>query len=156
MKEELVWVPIIGWICLSLNFPRLKRGKKSGDRKSDFSIIEKTSKSHGNDGALLVFPEGTRFTNTKRLDQKSPYKNLLKPRAGGLNVIKNNMDPNTPLVDITIDYGDSRPNIWKCLHGNPAKIKITVAHFKLAELSSTEDWLNNRWYEKDKILTDAK
>ncbi|MCH2190998.1 MAG: 1-acyl-sn-glycerol-3-phosphate acyltransferase [Gammaproteobacteria bacterium] len=156
VKEELVWVPIIGWICLSLNFPRLKRGKKSGDRKSDFSIIEKTSKSHGNDGALLVFPEGTRFTNTKRLDQKSPYKNLLKPRAGGLNVIKNNMDPNTPLVDITIDYGDSRPNIWKCLHGNPAKIKITVAHFKLAELSSTEDWLNNRWYEKDKILTDAK
>jgi len=152
VKEELVWVPIIGWICLALNFPRLKRGKKKGDRKSDFSIIEKTTKSHGKDGALLVFPEGTRFTPVKQMNQKSPYKRLLKPRAGGIKVIKNNMDPDTPLIDITIDYGESRPNIWKCLHGDPAKIKITIEHFKLAQLESVEDWLNDRWHQKDKIL----
>ena len=153
VKEELVWVPIIGWICLALNFPRLKRGKKSGDRKADFSIIEKTTKSHGKQGALLVFPEGTRFTPSKHQRQQSPYKRLLKPKAGGLKVIKNNTDLSTPLIDITIDYGGARPNIWRCLHGNPGHIRITLEHFTLGEIDDVEEWLNQRWHDKDKIFT---
>ncbi len=152
VKQELVWVPIIGWICLVLNFPRLKRSKKSGDRKADFSIIEKTTKSHGKQGALLIFPEGTRFTPNKHLSQSSPYERLLKPKAGGLRVIKNNTDLNTPLVDITIDYGKVKPNIWRCLRGEPRQIKITIEHFTLADLDNLEEWLNHRWYEKDAIL----
>ena len=152
VKQELVWVPIIGWICLVLNFPRLNRSKQSGARKADFSIIEKTTKAHGKEGALLIFPEGTRFTLNKHQSQRSPYERLLKPKAGGLRVIKNNTHPSTPLVDITIDYGDVKPNIWRCLHGDPRQIRITIEHFSLAELDNLEQWLNNRWHEKDAIL----
>lgn len=152
VKEELVWVPIIGWICLALNFPRLKRSNKREDRKADFSIIEKTTKSRGKEGALLIFPEGTRFTKEKHAKQQSPYKHLLKPKAGGLRVIKNNSDPETPLIDITIDYGDVRPNIWRCLHGNPSRIRVNVEYFTLAELDDLESWINNRWHQKDLIL----
>jgi len=152
VKQELVWVPIIGWICLVLNFPRLKRSNKSGDRKADFSIIEKTTKSHGKQGALLIFPEGTRFTKSKHLHQQSPYERLLKPKAGGLRIIKNNTDLETPLVDITIDYGAVKPNIWQCLRGKPRQIRITIEHFTLAELDNLEEWLNRRWHEKDAIL----
>ncbi len=155
VKQELIWVPIIGWICLVLNFPRLKRSKNSGDRKADFSIIEKTTQSHGKQGALLIFPEGTRFTRNKHQRQQSPYERLLKPKAGGLKIIKNNADPKTPLIDITIDYGDTKPNIWNCLHGNPRHIRITIEHFTLAELDDLENWLNNRWYEKDIILSET-
>lgn len=152
VKQELVWVPIIGWICLVLNFPRLKRRKNSGDRKADFSIIEKTTKSHGKQGALLIFPEGTRFTLSKHQRQQSPYKSLLKPKAGGLKVIKNNTEPSTPLIDITIDYGEAKPNIWRCLHGDPPHIRIVIEHFTLAELDNLEEWINHRWHEKDAIL----
>ena len=77
---------------------------------------------------------------------------MLKPKAGGLRVIKNNTDLATPLIDITIDYGATRPNIWQCLHGNPRKIRITIEHFTLAELDNIEDWINHRWHEKDAIL----
>jgi len=153
VKQELVWVPIIGWICLVLNFPRLKRSKKRGDRKADFSIIEKITQSHGKQGALLIFPEGTRFTSSKHQDQQSPYERLLKPKAGGLKVIKNNTDPKTPLIDITIDYGDTKPNIWRCLHGTPSHIRITIEHFTLSELDDLETWLNHRWHEKDRVLS---
>ncbi len=156
VKQELVWVPIIGWICLVLNFPRLNRSKKGGAQKADFSIIEKTTKAHGKQGALLIFPEGTRFTRDKHESQQSPYQNLLKPRAGGLRVIKTNTDPTTPLVDITIDYGVEKPNIWRCLHGNPRRIRITVEHFTLAELDNVEDWLNQRWHEKDAVFKQVK
>ncbi len=152
VKQELVWVPIIGLICLALNFPRLNRSKQKGARKADFSIIEKTTKAHGKHGALLIFPEGTRFTQDKHNNQQSPYQRLLKPKAGGLRVIKNNTDPTTPLIDITIDYGNTKPNIWNCLHGDPREIHITIEHFSIAELDNLEDWLNNRWHEKDEIL----
>ena len=153
VKQELVWVPVIGWICIVLDFPRLKRSKKRGDRKTDVTLIEKATKSRGKNGALLIFPEGTRFTQDKHERQQSPHQRLLKPKAGGLGIIKNNTDLTTPLIDITIDYGGSKTSIWKCLQGNPRKIRITIEHFTLADLDDVEAWLNQRWYEKDAILT---
>ncbi|GIT03467.1 MAG: hypothetical protein CM1200mP28_07260 [Deltaproteobacteria bacterium] len=32
---------------------------------------------------MLIYAEGTRFTPEKHRRKNSPYKNLLKPRAGG-------------------------------------------------------------------------
>ena len=33
--------------------------------------------------SILNFIEGTRFSDQKRVDRQSDYRNLLKPRAGG-------------------------------------------------------------------------
>lgn len=154
VKREIVWIPIIGWICVVLNFPRLRRGKNINSGENDFSIIQKTSKKHGNgSGALLIFPEGTRFTETKRVNQKVPYKKLLKPKTGGLKVIKQYANASTTLVDITIDYHQQRVHIWNCLRADPAKITITLEHYSLAEIDDIEMWLNNRWLEKDRLLS---
>jgi len=154
VKREIVWIPIIGWICLVLNFPRLRRGKKNGSGESDFSIIQKASKGHGNEsGALLIFPEGTRFTETKKANQKVPYHHLLKPKTGGLKMIKQHANADTRLVDITIDYHQKNVHIWHCLRAEPAKITITLEHYKLSEIDDIDAWLNNRWLEKDKLLS---
>lgn len=154
IKREIVWVPIIGWICLALNFPRLYRNQNSGSRASDYSIIQKASENHGDDsGALLVFPEGTRFTETKKATQKAPYQHLLIPKLGGLRIIKEHANEDATLVDITINYHKSHVRIWDCLHGDPKKITITLDHFKLADIDDIEAWLNNRWLAKDKILS---
>ena len=156
IKRELVWVPIIGWICLALNFPRLYRNTNQQTGGADFSIIQKASKSHGTDaGALLLFPEGTRFTESKRAMQKVPYQRLLRPKSGGLKMIKQYAEAGTTLVDITIDYHQRNVRIWNCLHGDPAKITITLEHYKLADIDDIESWLNQRWLEKDKILCGA-
>jgi 1-acyl-sn-glycerol-3-phosphate acyltransferase len=151
IKRELVWVPIIGWICLALDFPRLRRGKNPSTGESDFSLIQKASKDHGNEsGALLIFPEGTRFSEQKKVNQKSIYQHLLKPRSGGLKMIQKYAAPDTPLIDITIDYHQKNVRIWDCLHGNPKKITITLEHFQLTEIENIESWLNERWCTKDK------
>ena len=154
IKREIVWVPIIGWICLVLNFPRLKRGKNKDRGKSDFSVIQKASKTHGNgSGALLIFPEGSRYSETKKVNQKAPYKHLLIPKLGGLKMIKQHVKLGTSIIDITIDYHQKNVNIWNCLHANPRKITITLEHFNLDEISDIDTWLQNRWLEKDKLLT---
>ena len=154
IKREIAWVPIIGWICLALNFPRLYRSRYSDSRKIDFSIIQKASKNHEDEsGALLIFPEGTRFTEQKKSAQKSPYQRLLKPKTGGLRMIKQYISTDTNLVDITINYHQKNVRIWNCLHGDPKKITITLEHYKLAEIDDIETWLNSRWLAKDKVLS---
>jgi len=154
IKRELVWIPIIGWICLALDFPRLQRGKNASTGESDFSIIRKASKNHGSEsGALLIFPEGTRFTEQKKIAQNAPYQHLLKPRSGGLEMIQKHAAPNTPLIDITIDYHQKDVHIWNCLHGAPKKITITLEHFKLADIEDVGGWLNARWAIKDSLFS---
>ncbi len=152
VKREIVWIPIIGWICLALNFPRLYRRKQEGARESDFTIIQKASSEHSKDkGALLIFPEGTRFTPDKKSSQKVQYTNLLRPKSGGLSMIKNHMPSSTPLVDITIDYGQ-QVNIWRCLRGDPSEIYIHIHEFQFEELQDVEQWLNDRWSQKDELF----
>lgn len=153
IKREIVWVPIIGWICLAMNFPRLQRSQNSASRHSDLSIIRNASKNHTDQsGALLVFPEGTRFTAKKRSQQASPYQHLLKPKVGGLRVIKDHFDADASLIDITINYHQQGVKIWRCLHGNPGRISINLQHFKLGEIDDIESWLNQRWQQKDALL----
>ncbi|RBP49105.1 1-acyl-sn-glycerol-3-phosphate acyltransferase [Arenicella xantha] len=153
VKRELVWLPIVGWICLALNFPRVRRNKDSSSRENDFSIIQKATQKHSqSQGALLVFPEGTRYTKAKKDAQQVTYQHLLLPKSGGLKIIKQHVAPDTPLIDITIDYHQQNVNIWNCLHGDPRIITITLSHFQLREIDDVEIWLNQRWSEKDKLF----
>lgn len=153
VKRELVWVPIIGWICLALNFPRVRRSNDADGRTADFSIIQKATQNHAvTQGALLIFPEGTRYSAAKNEVQKAPYKHLLRPKSGGLKVIKQFVSPETDLIDITIDYHQRNVNIWNCLHGNPRNIDITLTTFKLKDIDDIESWLNERWQQKDRLF----
>ena len=66
IKRELVWVPIIGWICLVLNFPMLNRSGAASDRALDLAAIESAAQKLGRAPcALLVFAEGSRFSTEK-------------------------------------------------------------------------------------------
>ena len=135
-------------------FSNVATPQKKGARERDFSIIQKATKTHGEEaGALLVFPEGTRFSELKKANQESPYNHLLKPKIGGLKIIKQHAQANTNLVDVTINYHQKDIRIWNCLHGNPSKITITLEHYTLAEIDDLETWLNERWRAKDKILS---
>lgn len=155
IKRELIWVPIIGWICLALRLPTLGRSKNTDTRIRDRTIIRNTSNSHANEpGALLIFPEGTRFTEKKRALQGASYNNLLKPKSGGVNLIKEHTSPDVELVDMTIDYHRKNVSIWECLHGSPPVITITLKHYRIGDIKDASSWLNERWKEKDRILAE--
>jgi len=153
IKRQLIWVPIIGWMCYALDFPRLNRGGSGSARKQDFDAIEAASSSlHKERGALLIFAEGTRITDEKHLNQKSPYKELLIPRPGGLKIALATAPLDSPVLDITIDYKGGETNFWKCLHGANRDIDIHIKEHNSSEILDARSWLIDRWEEKDARL----
>ena len=153
IKRQLVWLPIVGWICYALNFPRMNRGSDGRAHRQDLDAIKKASSTmHKERGALLIFAEGTRFTEEKHRNQNSPYKKLLIPRPGGLKVALSTMPPDTPVVDITINYKGSETNFWKCLHGANRDIDIHIEKHNAAEIIDARSWLRDCWEQKDTRL----
>ncbi|MGI9322145.1 MAG: 1-acyl-sn-glycerol-3-phosphate acyltransferase [Pseudomonadales bacterium] len=156
VKQELVWVPVIGWICIAMNFPRLRRGQTPDSQQKDRETIEQLSKTLAREsGALQIFPEGTRFTAQKREAQNSPYQHLLRPKPGGVKYSLASAPPGTPVVDITFVYdGDS--NFWHCLHGGTKKIRAYIKVIEGAESDTAREWLGDRWREKDALFSQAE
>lgn len=154
IKRQLVWVPIVGWLCWALGFPRLNRTGDSHSRQKDFAAIESATSSLTTDsGALLIFAEGTRFTDTKHDHQKSPYDNLLIPRPGGLKIALAALPADTPVLDVTINYHGGETNFWRCLYGANRKITVDIRQYQATDVHDPRQWLTARWHEKDQMLT---
>ena len=99
----------------------------------------------------MIFAEGTRFTEEKRQNQGSPYVHLLIPRPGGLKITLNAVEPDTPIVDVTITYhGDT--NFWHCLHGSTKHITVVLKTYQAAEVQDVREWLTQRWQEKEALF----
>lgn len=153
IKRQLIWVPIIGWICYVLNFPRLNRGVGSDAREKDYAAIQQASSTLNTErGALLIFAEGTRFTKEKHRNQNSPYRQLLVPKPGGLKISLETTSDDTPVIDITIDYLDGDTNFWRCLHGANRNVRVVIRTFRAGDISDARGWLEARWQEKDQRL----
>ena len=102
-------------------------------------------------------------------NQKSEFKNLLKPKEGGLAVALSNVNKIKELIDITIIYDSENLSFWNYLCGNIKNIKIFISKIKIPEkylvetLISSDElrsdfklWLNNRWKEKDILISENK
>ncbi|MGB1616627.1 MAG: 1-acyl-sn-glycerol-3-phosphate acyltransferase [Pseudomonadales bacterium] len=154
VKRELIWVPIIGWICLVLNFPRLRRSGSEGDRAQDYKAITRAVQSSATSpGALLIFAEGTRFTQSKQVDQASPFPNLLRPKVGGFRILLDHAPPDQPVLDVSIAYVSGDSYFWHCLHGGAPLIKLKVDTYRAGDITDVEPWLAARWSEKSRWLT---
>lgn len=151
MKRELLWVPVVGWVCYAMNFPRLNRGQGTDARQRDYGAIQQVSKTLADErGALLIFPEGTRFTPKKHKAQAAPYTHLLNPKPGGLKIALATAPPNTPVADITLIYeGDT--NFWRCLHGATKKIHAKIQVFDSIPPEAVNEWLTSHWHQKDAL-----
>jgi len=152
VKRSLVWVPVIGWICLLLGFPRLRRTGLLEDRALDLNAVSQAAKQGvAARHALLIFAEGTRFTPKKRSDQDSPFNYLLRPRVGGFSAACQIFPEGTPIIDLSIYY-DGANHFWRCLGGATKVIRVDVSTHSLDQMISTEAFLNERWEAKDRWL----
>ena len=126
VKRSLVWVPVIGWICLLLGFPRLRRTGSPQDRALDLNAVSQAAEQGvASRHALLIFAEGTRFTSKKRSDQDSPFVHLLRPRVGGFAAACQIFPKGTPIIDLSIYY-DGGSHFWRCLGGATKVIRVDV------------------------------
>ena len=119
LKQQLIWVPVIGLAWWALDFPFMKRGRGHGARSSDLQTTrEACEKFKRIPTSVINFVEGTRFTPAKHALQNSPYRHLLKPKIGGLGIALATMGEQfEALLDVTIVYPHGTPRFWDLLCG---------------------------------------
>lgn len=177
LKQSLLYVPVIGLAWWALDFPFLKRYSKAqlrrnpalGRRDQDtarracakFSLVPTS---------VMVFAEGTRFSEAKRLAQSSPYANLLKPKAGALATTLNAMGSRfRSMIDATIIYPDGAPSFWDLACGRAGRIIVRIRETPVPANFCTSDyakdpafrsefhhWLALQWEAKDREIEALK
>lgn len=174
LKQELVWVPVIGLAWWGLDFPFMKRytrqylvkhpEKRGEDMKATRRACEKFRYTPV---SIMNFVEGTRFTPAKHAAQKSPYTHLLPPKAGAVGFVLDAMgDSIQTLVDVTIAYPGGAPTFWQFLCGKVPQIRMEIHTVPIPENLKGRDyttdsayrrsikmWLAEQWTAKDQRLT---
>ncbi len=181
LKQQLIWVPFLGLAWWALDFPFMRRYSKSFLAKNphlkgkDMETTKKAcEKFQYKPTSIMNFVEGTRFTKEKHTRQVSPFKHLLKPKAGGIAFVLNAMDGQLHhLIDVTIFYPAGTPSFWDFINGSVSKIKLHVDVKPLKDLfpedikvmdyfenpeqrARFQQWLNQQWQAKDQRLENWK
>lgn len=174
LKKELIWVPLLGLAWWGLDYPFMKRYSKAFLDKhpelkgKDLEITKAACELFKRQPVTVVnYLEGTRFTEAKRQEQQSPYRYLLKPKAGGvafvLAALGEQLDA---LLDVTIVYpGNQAPGFWDLLNGSISRVIIDIQVRELdpalwdgdyendPEFRQTvQAWVNQLWLEKDQRI----
>jgi 1-acyl-sn-glycerol-3-phosphate acyltransferase len=173
LKRQLIYVPVIGLAWWALDFPFMRRHSDAYLRahpEKRFEDLEATRRACRKFAliptSVMNFPEGTRFTRAKHRAQRSPYRHLLKPKAGALAlalaVLGEKFDS---LLDVTIVYPDRAPTFWRFLCGDVTRIVVRARQLSIAPELRAGDyagdpqfrkvfqrWLQDLWREKDRQI----
>ncbi|MDC8832291.1 acyltransferase [Alteromonas gilva] len=181
LKQQLIWVPLLGLAWWALDFPFMRRYSKTFLAKhphlkgKDMETTQKAcEKFKFKPASIMNFVEGTRFTPDKQRRQHSPFKHLLKPKAGGIAFVLNAMGGQLhQLIDVTIYYPGKPPSFWDFISGSVDRIKLHIDVKPLEGLFPAElnimqyfenpeqrarfqQWLNQQWLIKDQRLENWK
>ncbi|WP_156904851.1 acyltransferase [Ferrimonas senticii] len=171
LKQQLLYVPVIGLAWWALDFPFMKRYSKSTlARKPHLkgqdqqATRDACAKFQLKPVAIMNFVEGTRFTPAKAAAQQGKFANLLTPKAGGIALALTAMDGKLQqLLDVTIHYPDGIPSFWQFLCGEVGQVNVDVCQRSLAEVNQLDyhdnsdrvefqRWLNQLWQRKAETL----
>ncbi len=179
IKSELIWVPFLGVAWWALDFPFMHRHSREELaarpelKGRDLENARRACEKFRNiPVAMMSFPEGTRYSVEKQVRWKSPFRNLLKPRIGGIGQVLYALgDQVDTMVDVTIVYpGRDRagpgPTFWQLLTGQIPDILVRaelrdIPDHLLGRNFSTdlefrdelESWMNVSWHEKDDMIS---
>ena len=170
LKQELIWVPVMGVCWWMLDFPFMKRYSKQQlakkpalKGKDKQTTIDRCKKLQGSPVSIMNFLEGTRFSPVKHQQQQSPYQNLLKPRSAGasyaLSVLADSLQT---LLNVTIVYPDGNSGYIDFLAGRTPKIIVDIQVQAIpreiregdyendaAFRQRFQDWISQIWAAKD-------
>lgn len=170
LKSQLRWVPVFGVIWWALGFPYMKRhsaaylAKHPEKRGQDLETTRRfCQRLKDRPFAIINFVEGTRRTPAKAA--KSPFKQLLPPKAGGVAIAMQSLDYSFDhVLDVTITYTSKTISFPDLLAGRVGRVKVEVREVPLASVprgdyfadeafaAQFRAWLNQVWEEKDKRL----
>jgi 1-acyl-sn-glycerol-3-phosphate acyltransferase len=177
IKQELVWFPLLGIGFWALDMPFMKRyspsylakhpEKKGKDLEATRRACEKFKHTPT---SVINFVEGTRFSEEKRDARGSPYRYLLKPRAGGVAVAISSMGGLfDSIVDVTLVYDGDPPKFWDMICGDEVSVAIDTRCIPVdpalleGDYENDRDfrrevhrWLTRVWHEKDERIAEIK
>lgn len=173
LKRQLIYVPVLGLAWWALDFPFMQRHSRE--------YLERHPEARGQDLAatrqacehfrrqptsVMNFVEGTRFTAAKHAAQDSPYRHLLKPRAGGTAFVLGAMHETLrELLDVTIVYPHGVPSLWDLCCGRMPEVRVRIRRREIPEWAGGDyhddprfrarfqDWLGTVWAEKDALMS---
>jgi 1-acyl-sn-glycerol-3-phosphate acyltransferase len=169
LKSQLIWVPLLGPAWWALDFPFMKRYSKETlarhpelqgkDREVTRQACEKFRHMPV---SVMNFVEGTRFTPAKHAAQTSPYRHLLRPRAGGVSFVLDAMgEALHAILDVTIVYPDGPCTMMDLIAGRIREIRLHVRELPIdaglrgnyeqdaAFRERFQVWINTLWHDKD-------
>lgn len=181
LKQELIWIPLVGIICWALDMPFMKRHSREALlanpdlRHEDLETTRRFCEKYRHHPITAVnFLEGTRFTPAKRAASRSPYRHLLRPKAAGMSFMLNAMGEQFGgIIDVTLAYQPSRKALlWSWLCGEQSGLSVHVDHVPIpADLvrgdfesdaafrARFRGWVTSMWTRKDarleRMLNDA-
>ncbi|MDH1106338.1 acyltransferase [Metapseudomonas otitidis] len=171
LKQELIWVPFIGLAFWALDYPFMKRYSKAFLAKhpemkgKDLEITKAACEKFKRLPVTVVnYLEGTRFTPAKQAQQGSPYRYLLKPKAGGVAFVLATLGEQLDaILDVTLIYpGQQVPGFWALVSG---QVPWVIVDIQTRDLDPSlwqgdyendpvfrqhlQDWVSRLWSEKD-------
>lgn len=173
LKQELIWMPIVGQACWILEFPFMKRytpeylERHPEKRGRDLATTRRACQRYRHfPVAILNFLEGTRFSIEKRDDQDAPYRHLLRPRMGGIAfVLASFGDQLDDFLDVTLAYPGGETTMWQLVSGKLDRISVRVRSVPVppefctaaitepgSERERFKQWIDGLWREKDALL----
>lgn len=176
IKKELMWFPLLGPIWWALDYPFMKRYSREYLRRNPEKRgrdLETTrlacEKFKATPVTVLNFLEGTRFSLTKHLNQRPPYRHLLSPRAGGIAFALSAMGERfNEILNVTIIYPVRNFRFWHMLNGKLPHIVVRIERTAIPEGALIKDyqtdtefrkrfqgWINQVWQQKDQLIEDV-
>jgi lysocardiolipin and lysophospholipid acyltransferase len=164
-KKDLMLIPGLGFILAAGNDIKLNR-KLDDDYDNIVNSVKKIT-----NGIIIIMPEGTRFTEDKKIksqqyskDNNLPiFNNILYPKMKGLHIICNALNDNNKLgniIDITcmVENFKNKNGYMKNLlfnklgnsFANISTYSVPIENLKDYELF--KKWFLVQWNKKDKLL----
>ena len=152
IKQQLIWFPLLGLAWWAMDMPFMKRYSKSylarhPEKKGrDLDATRKAcEKFRETPTSIINFVEGTRFSAAKHSARRSPYNNLLPPRAGGIALALSSMgNMFDSVVDVTIVYPDGVQKFWDMCCGSLKHVVVDIRQRPVEEWLTRGDYSNDR------------
>ena len=173
VKQEVLYIPFFGTACWALDMPFMKRyskqklAKKPHLKDKDMDRARKAcNKAKLSPTTIVNFAEGTRFTEEKKQQSKSPYRYLLPPKSGGIALSLASMGTTfDQILNVTIIYPDNPDSPFRdLLQGKLKRIVIRVDTISITpELQGDyendrefkqqfQQWVTSIWKTKDNLI----
>ena len=158
IKRQLIWVPLVGLVWWALDFPFLRRKGGASGAQDLATARAACARFRALPTSVMSFVEGTRFTPAKHEAQGSPYRHLLKPKAGGmmtaLDVLGDRLDA---VLDVTIFYPGRVPSFVDVLCGRVPEVRVHIDRQPVPAtgdgqplaVTGVQAWLAELWQAKD-------